>query len=52
MRVDSRAWAAVAGPARRLAVDGFVFAGGFPGAHRLEHAPATHPPLVSQRNAR
>ena len=39
---------AVAGPARRPAVDGFVFAGVFPDAHKIEHAPATRPPLVSQ----
>ena len=48
VRVDSRARPAVAGPARRLAVDGFVFAWGFPDAQRIEHAPATRPPLVSQ----
>ena len=50
VRVDSRARPAVAGPARRPTVDGFVFFfEWFPDFHRIEHAPATRQLLVSER---
>ena len=46
VRVGSRARPAAAGPARRLAVDGFISVGSFPDALRIDRAlPVSAPGL-------